>query len=201
MARKRRNFEIFSMSFLDCMCCGFGAVVLVFMIINAQVLHRVDAPREDSTGETARLEVEILEQRKNMVLAKNSMEQLKDEKIVNFTMLNGLSQNNIRVVLEDSRGDVWVGTDGGGVNRISGDVVTVIRREFGITQSAVSQHLRVLRESGFASVRSEGARRLYLVEIGPLRAVDDWLDQFRRFWETRLEALAAEVAREKLERA
>ncbi len=83
----------------------------------------------------------------------------------------------------------------------SGDVVTVIRREFGITQSAVSQHLRVLRESGFASVRSEGARRLYLVEIGPLRAVDDWLDQFRRFWETRLEALAAEVAREKLERA
>lgn len=81
MARKRRNFEIFSMSFLDCMCCGFGAVVLVFMIINAQVLHRVDAPREDRTGETARLEVEILEQRKNMVLAKNSMEQLKDEKI------------------------------------------------------------------------------------------------------------------------
>ena len=76
MARKRRNFEIFSMSFLDCMCCGFGAVVLVFMIINAQVLHRRDAPREDRTGETARLEVEILEQRKNMVLAKNSMEQL-----------------------------------------------------------------------------------------------------------------------------
>ena len=43
----------------------------------------------------------------------------------------------------------------------SGAVVEVIQREFGITQSAVSQHLKVLRESGFASVRADGSRRLY----------------------------------------
>ena len=40
MARKRRPFEVFSMSFLDCMSCGFGAVILFFMIINAQVKAR-----------------------------------------------------------------------------------------------------------------------------------------------------------------
>src|SRR6187399_446189 len=48
--------------------------------------------------------------------------------------------------------------------RTSGSVVEVIQREYGISQPAVSQHLRVLRENGFASVRSEGARRLYLLE-------------------------------------
>ena len=82
----------------------------------------------------------------------------------------------------------------------SGDITTVIQREFGITQSAVSQHLRVLRESGFASVRSEGTRRLYSVEAAPLREIDDWLEQFRGFWADKLEALATEVARGKRER-
>ncbi len=77
----------------------------------------------------------------------------------------------------------------------SGEVVAVIEREFGITQSAVSQHLRVLRDNGFASVRSEGARRLYSVDSEPLRQVDAWLEQFRGFWTNRLDALATEVAR------
>ncbi len=82
----------------------------------------------------------------------------------------------------------------------SGEITTVVQREFGITQSAVSQHLRVLRESGFASVRSEGARRLYSVEDAPLREVDDWLKRFRGFWADKLNALATEVARGKRER-
>jgi DNA-binding transcriptional ArsR family regulator len=79
----------------------------------------------------------------------------------------------------------------------SGDIVAVIEREFGITQSAVSQHLRVLRDNGFASVRSEGTRRLYSVQTGRLREVDAWLEQFRGFWEHKLDALATEVARGK----
>ena len=79
----------------------------------------------------------------------------------------------------------------------SGAVTQVIRDEFGISQPAVSQHLRVLRDSGFASVRAEGARRLYAVEPAPLREVDAWLDPFRRFWSQRLDALATELARGK----
>lgn len=82
----------------------------------------------------------------------------------------------------------------------SGEVVEVIRREFGITQAAVSQHLRVLRESGFANVRVDGPRRIYSVDVEPLRAVDAWLDRFRSFWEPRLDALATEVARGKRKR-
>jgi DNA-binding transcriptional ArsR family regulator len=79
----------------------------------------------------------------------------------------------------------------------AGDLVEVIEHEFGITQSAVSQHLRVLRESGFAAVRPDGARRLYSVDADPLREVDRWLDRFRGFWDDKLEALATEVARGK----
>ena len=51
----------------------------------------------------------------------------------------------------------------------SGAVSDAIRAEFGITQPAVSQHLRVLRDSGFATVRPDGARRLYAVRPTALR--------------------------------
>jgi DNA-binding transcriptional ArsR family regulator len=79
----------------------------------------------------------------------------------------------------------------------SGQVTETIQREFGISQPAVSQHLRVLRESGFATVRAEGARRLYAVAPEPFREVDVWLDRFRAFWHQRLDALATEIARGK----
>ena len=81
--------------------------------------------------------------------------------------------------------------------RASGAVAEVIGREFGITQAAVSQHLKVLRDSGFASTRIDGPRRIYAVDTTPLQDVDAWLERFRRFWEPRLDALATEVARGK----
>jgi DNA-binding transcriptional ArsR family regulator len=84
--------------------------------------------------------------------------------------------------------------------KTSGAVCAVIQDEFGISQPAVSQHLRVLREAGFATVRPEGARRLYAVNSAPLREVDVWLDRFRRHWTPHLDALATEVARGKRER-
>ncbi|MEV7230982.1 metalloregulator ArsR/SmtB family transcription factor [Polymorphospora sp. NPDC051019] len=77
----------------------------------------------------------------------------------------------------------------------SGAITDVVRAEFGLSQPAVSQHLRVLRDSGFTSVRAEGARRFYAVEPAPLREVDAWLDRFRRLWEQRLDALGTELAR------
>ena len=82
----------------------------------------------------------------------------------------------------------------------SGAITAVVQAEFGISQPAVSQHLRVLRESGFASVRPQGTRRLYAVEATSLREIDDWLDHFRRFWEQRLDSLSTELARGKRER-
>ena len=82
----------------------------------------------------------------------------------------------------------------------SGAISAVIQREFGITQPAVSMHLRVLRDNGFATVRPEGARRLYAVDTGPLQEVDAWLEHFRGFWTQHLDALATELARGRRER-
>ncbi|MGZ4145962.1 MAG: ArsR/SmtB family transcription factor, partial [Actinomycetota bacterium] len=73
--------------------------------------------------------------------------------------------------------------------RSAGEIVSVVQHEFKISQPAVSQHLRVLRESGFTTVRPEGARRLYAVDPAPLREVDGWLEPFRRQWEESYERL------------
>jgi DNA-binding transcriptional ArsR family regulator len=77
----------------------------------------------------------------------------------------------------------------------AGAIGADIEAGFGISQPAVSQHLRVLRDTGFASVRPEGARRLYAVNPESLHDVDAWLERFRRFWAPPLEALATELAR------
>ncbi len=68
------------MSFLDCMSCGFGAVILFFMIINAQVRETTEAPSE-LMAETNRHEEEILDERKNLVLARNTIEDLEDTRV------------------------------------------------------------------------------------------------------------------------
>ena len=82
----------------------------------------------------------------------------------------------------------------------SGQVVEAIAAEFGITQAAVSQHLKVLRESGFATVRATGTRRLYSLDTAALEEVDAWLEHFRSFWTHRLMALGTEIARGKKQR-
>jgi DNA-binding transcriptional ArsR family regulator len=84
--------------------------------------------------------------------------------------------------------------------RTSGAITAAIQAEFGISQPGVSQHLRVLRESGFATVRADGTRRLYAVDSAPLHEVDVWLERFRRYWRPHLDALATELARGKRER-
>ncbi|WP_433412976.1 ArsR/SmtB family transcription factor [Microtetraspora malaysiensis] len=82
----------------------------------------------------------------------------------------------------------------------AGAICGVIQGEFGISQPAVSQHLKVLRDGGFATVRPEGTRRLYAVNLEPLHEVDMWLDRFRRFWTPHLDALATELARGRRQR-
>lgn len=79
----------------------------------------------------------------------------------------------------------------------AGALGAAIQDEFGISQPAVSQHLRVLREQGFATVRAAGTRRLYAVDASALQEVDQWLQPYRRFWNQRLDALGTEVARGK----
>jgi DNA-binding transcriptional ArsR family regulator len=53
---------------------------------------------------------------------------------------------------------------------------------FPLSQPALSQHLRVLREAGLVRVRRDGRRRVYSLHAGPLRSAHEWLGRFERSW-------------------
>jgi len=69
--------------------------------------------------------------------------------------------------------------------RAVGDLVD----QLAVSQPAISKHLRVLREAGFVEVRADAQRRLYRVRAEPLRAIDEWLEPYRRLWASRLDDL------------
>jgi DNA-binding transcriptional ArsR family regulator len=61
--------------------------------------------------------------------------------------------------------------------------------ELGMSQPAVSKHLRVLRDAGLVEVRADAQRRLYRLRPDPLAEVDAWLAPYRRLWTRSLDAL------------
>ncbi|UNK70092.1 metalloregulator ArsR/SmtB family transcription factor [Microbacterium sp. H1-D42] len=77
----------------------------------------------------------------------------------------------------------------------AGLLTDVVRTEFGISQPAVSQHLRVLRENGFATVRAEGTRRLYALDSSGVDAAARALAELTDPLGQRLDALHTEIAR------
>jgi DNA-binding transcriptional ArsR family regulator len=70
-----------------------------------------------------------------------------------------------------------------------------IERQLGMSQPAVSKHLRVLREAGFVESTVDAQRRLYRLKPGPLQEVDSWLAQFRRLWSAHVDALERHLDR------
>ena len=76
---KRREASTFSLSFLDCVSCGFGAVLLLFVMINARgVANREDAV-QDLSGEVNRIRMQVLHGKKERVLAKNTIKETDEE--------------------------------------------------------------------------------------------------------------------------
>jgi hypothetical protein len=77
--KKRRAFEVFTLSFLDCICCGFGAVVLFYTIVQAQSgieeVRRID----DLTGEVKKLEEQVLDGTRNLVRLRNTLEKTDED--------------------------------------------------------------------------------------------------------------------------
>jgi DNA-binding transcriptional ArsR family regulator len=65
-----------------------------------------------------------------------------------------------------------------------------------LSQPGVSKHLRVLRDAGLVSVRTEAQRRIYGVRAEPLAEVDEWLEPYRRLWADSLDALERHLEKE-----
>lgn len=77
--RRKRKTDVFSLSFLDCMSCGFGAVILFFMIINASVSEQADKETVEELSEVRRIEQEVLEGRRDLVQLRNVVAETKDD--------------------------------------------------------------------------------------------------------------------------
>ena len=73
--------------------------------------------------------------------------------------------------------------------------VTELVELLGISQPGVSRHLRILRDAGLVTVRSDAQRRLYSLRSEPLRELDDWLEPYRSEWSTRFDALGRHLER------
>jgi DNA-binding transcriptional ArsR family regulator len=78
---------------------------------------------------------------------------------------------------------------------LSQQSVGEIERQLGMPQPMVSKHLRVLREAGFVESTVDAQRRLYRLKPEPLQELDAWMDQFRRFWSTHVDALERHLDR------
>jgi DNA-binding transcriptional ArsR family regulator len=66
----------------------------------------------------------------------------------------------------------------------------------GLTQPGTSKHLRVLRDAGLVSSRTEAQQRIYALDIRPLTELDAWLAPYRRLWDERLDALERHLDRQ-----
>lgn len=62
--------------------------------------------------------------------------------------------------------------------------------EFELTQPAISQHLKVLRDANLVVARADAQRRVYRINPAPFRELDNWLARYRKFWDEELDALA-----------
>jgi DNA-binding transcriptional ArsR family regulator len=78
---------------------------------------------------------------------------------------------------------------------VSEQSVGEIERQLRMPQPTVSKHLRVLREAGFVESKVDAQRRLYRLRPEPLKEVDLWLNQFRRFWSAHVDALERHLDR------
>ncbi len=70
-----------------------------------------------------------------------------------------------------------------------------IERRLRMKQPTVSKHLRILHDSGLVESTIDAQRRIYRLQPDALREIEIWLDQFRRFWSSHVEALERHLER------
>jgi hypothetical protein len=93
---RRRRLNVFSLSYLDCICCGLGAVILLFVVVNAKSAARKDAATTDLRAEVNRLENLLDQQRADMANARNTLVETEAQ----ITRTQGLSQRVLEAIAD-----------------------------------------------------------------------------------------------------
>ncbi|HEY6481895.1 MAG TPA: vWA domain-containing protein [Steroidobacteraceae bacterium] len=79
MTRRRRSIEVFTLSFLDCICCGFGAVILFYTIVSAQAGVRASHSTDPLSAEVNRLDEAVLHGSRGLVVLRNELQRRDSE--------------------------------------------------------------------------------------------------------------------------
>jgi hypothetical protein len=135
------------MSFLDCISCGFGAVILLFMIINAQATRQTDQPTQRLMAEASKLQYEILDERKDLVLAKNTIEELDNERSQAVTEIEQITALIEKLKIEMAKQDQETLAKIERIEKLQSDIESLEERRERLLAAAAS------RESG-SEVRS-----------------------------------------------
>lgn len=92
----RRKTEVFGLSFLDCICCGFGATILIYMVLNSGASKRADKELAPLKAETDKLEQQVLEGQADLVELRNTFDRIRQQ----TATAQGLSTRLIDVVTQ-----------------------------------------------------------------------------------------------------
>jgi hypothetical protein len=96
---KRRRVSVFSLSFLDCICCGLGAVILLFVVVNAKSALRRDEVTVDLRAKVTRLEHEVLEEKKGLIELRNTLDDTNQQ----WVTAQGLSEQLIQTARQSEK--------------------------------------------------------------------------------------------------
>ncbi|MDJ0987257.1 MAG: hypothetical protein QNJ26_17085 [Desulfobacterales bacterium] len=122
---KRRAVNVFNLSFLDIITCGLGAVILLFVLVNAKSAAQRDSITSDFRAEAERVEQEVLDAKKELVLARNTLEQTEAQRV----RTEGLSRKIIEILeqkkveLSDRQEDTLATTEH--VNKLKADLKSI----------------------------------------------------------------------------
>jgi hypothetical protein len=160
--------NVFSLSFLDCICCGLGAVILLFVIVNAKSAAYRDEVTTDLRSEVTQIEQEVLEGKKGLIEARNTLEKTLEE----LVKTQGLSLELIKAIEEKEKelaqyeGDTLASK--AHINKLKADIKS---REEDIKRLEAGSKAREDYGSKLRSFPGEGDRQ-YLTDLRIFVLVD-----------------------------
>ncbi len=170
----RRKTEVFSMSFLDCITCAFGSVVLVYTLINAQGGLRRKTESHAMMAEVSKLEEQVLEGYQNLVMLRNSLIETDAERVRTEGMGTRVIEETERLKVELAEADKQTLSRREAIERLKADLKSLeegTRRLEGATQDASAAGTRVRGFVGqgdrqyLTGLRVGGERILLLVDV------------------------------------
>jgi hypothetical protein len=170
----RRKTEVFSMSFLDCITCAFGSVVLVYTLINAQGGLRRSTESQAMRAEVSKLEEQVLEGYQRLVVLRNSLVQTDVERVRTEGLGTRVLEETERLKVELADADKETLSRREAIERLKADLKSLeegTRRLEGATRdpSATGTRVRGFTGSGdrqyLTGLRVGGERILLLVDV------------------------------------